>query len=408
MKKFLIISTSLILAAGIFFTCGLVSYIGTVTAEPTKAPTSAPTQAPTLEPMDSPADIAPMPKDWNDNGIFKDNYEKAYNYVVTMPTEQLVGQMLLVACPSDGTADTVITKYALGGVVYTADNFYAQSLDEIKGTVATHRNKVSTPVLTAVTEEGGAKTTVSDLDALPEYNFSSPRKTFAEGGMDAIKEAEQQKATMLSSLGINLNLSPVCDMAVEQNQIMYSRSLGGTVEETSEFARISTEAHQSKNVSVALKHFPGYGTNLDTVEPVVVDTREVSVFETTDFKPFEAGINAGAHCIMVSNLVVNSLDSSRICSLSPSVHKTLRDTMKYTGLIITDNLNNADYSSYAGGKDVYVQAVLAGNDLIMVSDIEAAYNAILGAVKDGTLKLEDLQKACTRIIAYKYTIGLMK
>ena len=226
--------------------------------------------------------------------------------------------------------------------------------------------------------------------------------------MDAIKEAEQQKATMLSSLGINLNLSPVCDMAVEQNQIMYSRSLGGTVEETSEFARISTEAHQSKNVSVALKHFPGYGTNLDTVEPVVVDTREVSVFETTDFKPFEAGINAGAHCIMVSNVVVNSLDSSRICSLSPSVHKTLRDTMKYTGLIITDNLNNADYSSYAGGKDVYVQAVLAGNDLIMVSDIEAAYNAILGAVKDGTLKLEDLQKACTRIIAYKYTVGLMK
>ena len=408
MKKFLIVSASLILAAAIFFTCGLVSYIGTVTAEPTKAPTTAPTQAPTLEPMDKPADVAPMPKDWNDNGMFKDNYEKAYNYVVTMPTEQLVGQMLLASCPYDGTADTVLTKYAVGGVVYTADNFYAQSAEQVKTTIATHRNAVSTPVLTAVTEEGGAKTTLSDLDAFPEYNFSSPRKTFAEGGMDAIKEAEQQKAKMLSAVGINLNLSPVCDMAVEQNQIMYSRSLGGTVEETSEFARISTEAHKSANVSVALKHFPGYGTNLDTVEPVVVDTREASVFETTDFKPFEAGINAGAHSIMVSNVVVNSLDSNRICSLSPSVHTTLRDTMKYTGLIITDNLDKADYSSYSGGKDVYVQAVLAGNDLIMVSDIEKAYTAILNAVKDGTIKLEDLQKACTRIIAYKYIVGLMK
>ncbi len=408
MKKFLIVSTSLILAAGIFFGFGVFSYIKTVTTEETKAPTVAPTVAPTLEPMDTPAPVAPMPESYKDDGIFSKNYEKAYDYVTTMKTEQLVGQMLIGTCPTDGTADTVLTQYALGGIVYSADNFYMSSLDEIKTTISNHKAKSSTPVLTAVTEEGGAKTTVSDLDAFPEYSFASPRKTFAQGGMDALKEVEQQKALMLSSIGINLNLAPVCDMAQEQNQIMYSRSLGGTVDDASQYARTTTEISQSKGVSVALKHFPGYGTNLDTVEPVVVDTREASVFETEDFKPFEAGIDAGAHFIVVSNVLVEKFDSKCISSLSKYTHEVLRDRMKYTGLIITDNLNNSDYSQYSDGKDVYVQAVLAGNDMIMVSDVEQAYNSILNAVKDGTIKLDDLQKACTRIIAYKYTVGLMK
>ncbi len=412
MKKFLIISTALILVSAIFFGFGLSHYIGSIEPEETQAPTNANTNnavsTPTQTETDNTTQTTPMPSSWQDNGIFSANYDKAYTYVASMSKEQLIGQMLITNCPTDGTADSTLSKYNLSGYIYTVDNFYGMSMDEIKSTISTHKNGAKTPVLTAVTEEGGARTTVSDLDAFYEYSFASPRNTFEQGGMDSIKEAEQQKAQMLSSIGINLNLAPVCDMADESNQIMYSRSLGGTVEETSEFARTSTEAHQSKGVSVALKHFPGYGTNLDTYDPVVVDTREVSVFESTDLKPFESGISAGAHFVMMSNVLVQNLDAKCISSLSKTLHQTLRSTMKYTGLIMTDNLSNADYSQYANGNDVYVQAVLCGNDLIYTSDIDTAYNSILTALNSGTIKLEDLQKACTRIIAYKYTVGLMK
>ena len=410
MKKFWIISTALVLAAAVFFGFSLYNYIGKSKPEETlpQVETKPATPKETAPPQTDSKPVTPMPSSWQDNGIFSQSYDKAYSYVTSMTKEQLVGQMIFAVCPTDGTAEDTLRKYSLGGYVYTVDNFYAKSMDEVKSLISTHKNGASTPVLTALTEEGGAKTTVSDLDAFYEYSFASPRKTFEQGGMDAIKEAEQQKAQMLSSIGIDLNLAPVCDMAVESNQIMYSRSLGGTVEETSEFARICTESHQSKGVSVALKHFPGYGTNLDTVEPVVVDTRDTSTFESTDFKPFASGINAGAHFIMMSNVLCQKLDSTCISSMSETMHKTLRSTMKYTGLIMTDNLSNADYSQYANGKDVYVQAVLAGNDMIYTSDIETAYTSILNAVNDGTIKLEDLQKACTRIIAYKYTTGLMK
>lgn len=407
MKKFLTISIVSILVAVIAFSASLYYFIDVTKADEETVDQVTPTVAVSSTEMPTET-LTTIPAEFQDGGIFSSNYEKAYVYMQSMTKEQMVGQLLLGTCPVDETAQTAMTKYALSGYYYTADNFYAMSTDEIKSAIASYQQNASTPMIMAVKEEGGAVTALSDLEAFPEFEFDSPRNTFAQGGLEAVKETEVSKATMLASVGINLNLAPVCDMAEDYTQIMYSRSLGGMVEETSQYVKEVTEVSQNKGVSVALKHFPGYGTIPDSYEPVVVDTREASVFTTTDYKPFEAGIDAGAHCVMMSNVLVQSLDPNCISSLSERTHKTLREDLKFTGLIITDNLNKADYSQYADGKDVYVQAVLAGNDLIMVDNIEDAYTAILQGVNDGTISIETLQRACMRVLAYKYTTGIMK
>ena len=74
---------------------------------------------------------------------------------------------------------------------------------------------------------------------------------------------------------------------------------------------------------------------------------------------------------------------------------------------MTDILDDADYSSYADGKKPAVQAVLAGNDIILVRDYAAAYNDILSAVNAGTITEAQLKEACIRVLAYKYTVGMM-
>ncbi len=406
MKKFWTVSIILVLISAIIFSGSLFYYINS-TKEDVATRDQVPLTDATEKVESVDADVS-VPAQFLDGGIFSKNYEKAYAYMQSMSTEQMVGQLIVGSCPVDDSAKSLVTKYALSGFYFTDNNFYSMSADEIKTTISSYQSSAKTPMIMSVKEEGGAVTALSDLDAFPEYDFSSPRETFAQGGLDEIKKNETDKATMLKSVGINLNLSPLLDMAVEMNQIMYSRSLGGTVEETSQYAKEVTTLSQQKGVSVALKHFPGYGTNLDTYEPIVVDSREKSVFETEDFKPFEAGINAGAHCVMVSNVLAQNLDSKFVASLSEDVHKILKDDLKFTGLIMTDNLNNADYSEYSGGNDVYVQAVLAGNDLIMVDEIDEAYTAILAAVNDGTISSEVLQQACMRVLAYKYTAGIMK
>ncbi|MBQ2972629.1 MAG: hypothetical protein IJE16_08820 [Ruminococcus sp.] len=406
MKKFWTISIILVLVSAIIFSGSLFYYISETREDEATFDQLSPTEP--TEKVEGNKTGGQVPAEFLDGGIFSKNYEKAYAYMQSMSTEQMVGQLIIGTCPADDSAKSLISKYALSGLYFTDDNFYSMSVDEIKSAISSYQSSAKTPMIMSVEEEGGAVTALSDLDAFPDYDFASPRDTFAEGGMDAVKEMETQKATMLSSVGINLNLSPVLDMAQEFTQIMYSRSLGGTVQDASQYAKDATSINQGKGVSVALKHFPGYGTIPDTYEPVVVDDREKSIFETNDFKPFEAGVDAGAHCVLVSNVFVESLDSSCISSLSENTHKILRNDIGFTGLIITDNLNNADYSEYANGKDVYVQAVLAGNDVIMVDEIEDAYTAILNAVNDGTISSATLQQACMRVLAYKYTTGLLK
>ncbi len=407
MKKFIIISVSLVLVAAIAFGFSLYHYMGTnKEATPDEvAPTVEPTQA---QKEDKKEDKSKVPAEFQDGGIFSENYEKAYAYVQEMSKEQMVGQLIIGTCPTDDTAPDVVSRYALGGYFFNTDNFYMLSQEQIKDLIASYQEKATTKMIMSVEEEGGAVTAISDLDAFSEYDFDSPRNIFEEGGMQAITESETQKATMLSSVGINLNFAPVCDTAEEFTQIMYSRSLGGTIEETAQYAENTTNISQKKGVSVALKHFPGYGTIPDSVESVVKDTREASTFGSRDFVPFKAGIDEGAHFVMTSNVLYETMDPTCVASLSDYIHTILRNELKFTGLIVTDNLNNADYSEYANGKNVYVQAVLAGNDMIMVDDIESAYTSILAAVNDGTIDEKTLQKACMRIIAYKYTAGIIK
>lgn len=409
MKKFWITSVVIILVSAILFSVSLVHFVSVNKESKATVDQITPTRVVNNDDKQEETTVTTAcPAEFQDGGIFSANYDKAYEYMQSMSDEQMVGQLIIGTCPVDETAETLMTRYALGGYYYTVNNFYAMSADEIKQTIEKYQSNASTRMIMAVEEEGGAVTALSDLEAFPEYSFSSPRDTFAEGGLDAVKENETQKATMLASVGINLNLSPVLDMAEDYTQIMYSRSLGGTVDETSQYSSSVTSISQGKGVSVALKHFPGYGTIPDSYESVVTDSREESVFVTTDYKPFEAGINAGAHCVLVSNVLHTGLDDKCVASLSEKVHNTLRNDLKFSGLIITDNLNNADYSYYADEKNVYVQAVLCGNDMIMVDNIEDAYTSILDAVKDGTISKEVLQKACLRVLAYKYTTGIMK
>ena len=86
----------------------------------------------------------------------------------------------------------------------------------------------------------------------------------------------------------------------------------------------------------------------------------------------------------------------------------MRDLVGFSGLIITDVIDERDYSAYADGKDTAVAAILAGNDLVLSRNYSTAYTAILSAVNDGTISREMLEQVCTRVLAYKYTAGLIK
>ena len=402
MKKFVIVSTVLLLIGASLFGYSLYHYIDVTRPSAVAVPSKQSSEeSPTEEPK---LDRAAL----DDSGIFSENYEKASAAVSEMSLEQQVGQMLLGSVSDASAAATDVKRYALGGVMFENESFDYMTKEQVAEAVSAVAEAAQVSPMLAVQEEGGNVNSVSSHEAFSDVTFDSPRNLYASGGLAAVEKTEDAKADFLHELGFNLNLAPVADLAQEFNHIMYSRSLSGEAKSTGDYAAYCAKFNQAKGVSVTLKHFPGYGTLPDTVESVVIDERDAASIRSTDYAPFKAGAEAGAHFIMVSNVVVKSIDPSHTAALSPAIHRELRDEVGFTGLIMTDLIDRADYSAYADEKPVAVAAVLAGNDVILVRDYATAYNAILQAAKDGTVDPDIIRQACTRIIAYKYTAGLIE
>ena len=357
------------------------------------------------EPDTSIGTIQPPPV-LSDNGIFSGYYVVATARMQTMTPDEKIGQMLFARCPS-GNAVEIARQYHLGGYVLFGRDFQGKTADEVKNNISSYRTSQEIPMVIATDEEGGRVVRVSSNPLLSDEAFPSPRDIFNSGGMELIKSKEIKKAEMLSGLYIDTNFAPVCDISVNESDFMYPRSLGQDAGITADFVRNVTHISQSRGVSATLKHFPGYGDNVDTHTGIAIDTRDYNTFVNNDFIPFQAGINSGVHLVLISHNIVNCMDSTKPASISKPVHNILRNELGFTGIIVTDDLSMDAIKLYSGEYPPTVTAVLAGNDMLIISDIEASFNEIKNAVNNGTIEQAVIDRAVVRILAWKYAKGLM-
>ena len=323
-----------------------------------------------------------------------------------MPTEYKVGQLFLARCPV-GTALEDIKTYHLGGYVLFGRDFHNQTPESLEKALGQYQLASSIPLLIAVDEEGGTVTRVSSNPAFRESVFPSPRSLYDSGGMEAVLEAEAEKAALLKSLGINVNLGPVCDITTDPGAFLYSRSLGQTPEITGEFIGKTAEIYRNAQLGAVLKHFPGYGNNPDTHTGIAVDKRTLEELEARDLVPFQAGMDAGCGAIMLSHNIVTALDPDFPASLSPEVHKYLRETMGFDGVLVTDDLAMGAITQTYGAGEAAVLAVLAGNDLLCSTEYAVQYQAVLAAVEENRISTEVLDAAVMRVLRWKQALGLL-
>ena len=175
-------------------------------------------------------------------------------------------------------------------------------------------------------------------------------------------------------------------------------------EETAAYIEAVVRGMNEHGMIGSLKHFPGYGDNVDTHTSIARDDRDMETFMTRDLAPFRAGIAAGAPVVMVAHNIVSCMDAEIPASLSPAVHKLLREEMGFEGLIITDSLDMNAITLYTGDRASAVQAVLSGNDLLCCSSYDKQYPAVLDAVRDGTIPEEMIDNAVRKILSLKATM----
>lgn len=331
---------------------------------------------------------------------------KEEKIVMEMTEEELVGQLFLARYPGYEKALESVKNKHIGGYVLFGKDLEAQTPAGIRRELEKLQNASAFPVLIAVDEEGGSVTRVSTYPQFREEKFPSPRKLYERGGLELVLDTEREKCELLCSLGINVNLAPVCDVTTDRNAFMYSRSLGQSPEITGEYIAAVTKLMHEKQVGSVLKHFPGYGNNDDTHIGTALDTRPLSELEENDLIPFRAGIDTGCDAIMVSHTTIGALDDTMPGSLSPVVIGYLRETMGFHGVIMTDDLVMQAITDVYGVGESAVLAFLAGNDILCCSEYEAQYDAVLQAVRDGRISRERLEESVLRIIKWKHSLNI--
>ena len=338
------------------------------------------------------------------NSIFKKYYKKAVDVVSKMTLEEKVGQLFLVRY--DTTNVELFKDMYPGGYILFAKDFENHTKSSLQKELEQAQKMNKYPLILGVDEEGGYVTRVSRFPAYRSEKFASPKYYYETGGYELLEKMEKEKASLLTSLGLNLNLAPVVDISTNENDFIYSRSFGKNAKDTAEFAKKMVTYANDGHINSCLKHFPGYGNNKDTHTGIAIDERSYEEFENQDFLPFKAGIEAGVPSILVSHNIVKSMDSDYPSSLSEKVISKLRNNLHFTGIIMTDDLAMDAVKSYVENGEAATLAIQAGNDMIITSDFKAMYEEVLNSVKNNKIEEDTINKAVLRIIAWKYYSNL--
>lgn len=340
---------------------------------------------------------------YNQSNLFKNYYIKATEKVKYMTTKEKIGQLLLVRVPEKEKIET-IKKYNIGGYILFGRDVANKTKEELIKEIQDYQQNSKIGLLIAIDEEGGTVTRLSQNKKIISSPFLSSQELYKINGFDEIKKDTIEKNKILYELGINLNLAPVADVTTNEKAYMYKRSFGQNAPLTSEYIKTVIENTDYK-VSYTLKHFPGYGNNVDTHKGIAIDERTYENFINNDFKPFIEGIKNNVQAILFSHNYMTCVDEKNPSSLSPNVHNILKNELNYENITITDDISMNGLNNI---ENKYTKALLSGNNILIVTDYEKAYTEIQNSLENKQISEELINYLVTQNIAWKYYKQIIK
>ena len=226
-----------------------------------------------------------------------------------------------------------------------------------------------------------------------------------------IYEYGKEVARECREIGVQVNFAPVADVNINpSNPVINRRSFGEDPTLVAQKVVAYGRGIESGKVLSVSKHFPGHGdTDIDSHHalPILPFSRER--LDSIEIYPFDVAIKAGLGGMMVGHLHVPSLEpaDNLPASLSPKVvNDLLVDELGFKGLVFTDALA---MKGVAGNKDVSLQALKAGNDMVLAPrNLKNEIEAVLAAIERKEISVAEIEAKCRKVLTYKYVLGLNK
>ena len=326
-------------------------------------------------------------------------------FIVT--PEALVKGVSQVTQAGDMTREGV-AAHPVGGIVYFAQNLLdpEQTTTMLANVKQFYADSGNVAPFVAVDEEGGTVVRVAGNEAFGVQDVGDASALGSAGDTEAAKRAAEQIADYLVPLGFNLDFAPVADVVNPlRSDTMGLRSFSSDAAVAADLVRAEVEGFRDKKMLCCAKHFPGIGAAAgDSHEGAITIEATNEELETVDLVPFRAANEAGVPMIMVGHVnLPNVVGDGVPASLNSAiVQGILRDSLGYTGVVVTDSLSMGAITNYYTPAEAAVAALKAGCDIpLMPERFDEAYQGVLDAVQAGELTEERLDESLIRILSAK-------
>jgi beta-N-acetylhexosaminidase len=305
------------------------------------------------------------------------SHEKPLQQEVSL--DEKIGSMLMVGfmgleAKPDSQICQDIRNYHLGGVIL----FDVNPLDRRKPKNFESKEQVRTltsqlqscshdgKLLIAVDQEGGR---VQRLKS--KYGFAGDfkkAKDISTLSDEKVESHYQKMARELRSVGINYNLAPDVDLAINpKNRVIYQlgRSFGSTPEQVVHYSRLFIEKMREEGILTSAKHFPGHGSSLGDTHKGFVDVSRL--WQKKELKPYIILNQEGVlDTVMVAHVFNQKIDDQYPATLSKKTIKgLLREEIGFDGVVITDDLQMGAIAHKYGLNRRLSLAIGAGNDILL-------------------------------------------
>jgi beta-glucosidase-like glycosyl hydrolase/CubicO group peptidase (beta-lactamase class C family) len=322
--------------------------------------------------------------------------------------EERLGQLFMVAAYSNKDQrhveeiSALIQKENLGGLI-----FFQGGPNRQASLTNYYQAQAKTPLMIAMDAEWGIG---MRLDST--LNFPKAMTLGAISDPNLVQEMGAEIARQFKVLGMHVNFAPVVDVnSNPENPVIGFRAFGEDKNRVTQRAVAYMKGLQENGVLANAKHFPGHGdTETDSHFSLPLIAHEEKRIWEVDLYPYQELFKENLMSVMVAHLNVPSLNQGSAISTSlskPIVTDLLQQQMNFKGLIFTDALNMEGVAIRNKPGEVELQALLAGNDILLHSENVAKAKAlILDAVAQGLISEEEINRRVKKVLNAKYWAGL--
>jgi len=293
----------------------------------------------------------------------------------------------------DDEAAALLESGVSGVVLFTAN---ITGVDQLRRLTAELKARSRGSLRIAIDHEGGH---VARIGA-PLARFPSAMAIAAAGSGRLAHAVALAAGQELAALGIDVNLAPVLDVALDpRNPSVGVRSFGSSPDLVARFGAATVRGYKEAGIAATAKHFPGHGrTPIDSHFDLPVVSGGLAELRASDLPPFRAAIEAGVEIVMASHVAYEGLTDGLPSTLSAPVMRTLlRDELGFKGLTVTDAMSMRALAEGHPIPAACVRAVSAGADIVMPLERQReTVTALAEAIADGALSAARVDDALRR------------